>query len=105
MKNRTFLVKFKTMEEILLTENAWFDEHGNLCVSKHRGSTPQLAPTYFKNLGRWRKLPNGHTFPTWCIEEEYEDIFHPNMALRRIASGKLEPEEAIKVAKKAVVVK
>ena len=98
------------MEEILLTENYWFDEYGNLCVGggyHGREMDGMLAPLYFKLLGKLRKIKvddDGHRYPRWMIESEYEDIFTPNMALRFIATGNLDKEEMVDVAKQAVVI-
>lgn len=106
-KNRQFIIKFKSMEEILLTENSWFDRYGNLCVASDyngRSGVETLAPIYFKSLGKMKKFPQETSFPRWCIESEYEDIFIPNQALRAIASGNLNKEEQIELAKEAVAV-
>jgi hypothetical protein len=103
MKREKVLAKFKSMQEILLTEDAWFDGYGNLCVQTYLGKT-HLAPSYFTMLGKLKEIPFGHGFPTWAIDAEYDDIFHPNMALRKIASGKYDNEKMIEIANQAVIV-
>ncbi len=102
-KDRHALVKFKSMAEILMTENCWFDGHGNLQVHTRSG-VEHLAPTYFPYLGGMSRQPINHSFPYWCIEQEWEDIFTPNMALRMIASGKLSAKDQVELAKKAVMI-
>jgi hypothetical protein len=103
MKRSEVLIKFKSMEEILMTESAWFDGHGNLCV-QGIFQKEHLAPNYFSKLGKLKKVPFGHSYPSWAIEAEYDDIFYPNMALRKIASGKYSPERNVELAKEAVIV-
>lgn len=101
-KKRKFLIKFKSMTEILMsTQGAFFDGHGNLCVYKY-GKVEQLAPSYFSYLGTIKEIDNGHGFPNFVIEAEYEDCFWPNIALRQIASGKLDKEDHEELAKHLV---
>ncbi len=105
-RKREFIIKFKSMQEILLTNNCWFDNHGNLCVAgdyNSRDGVEMLSPSHFVDLGKMKKFPQPCSFPHWCKEYEYEDIFWPNIALRQIASGKLSPEDQVQIAKDAVV--
>lgn len=77
------LVKFKTMQEILLRNGGTFDKHGNLHVYGEH-----LSPTYFASLGQLREMEAGHSFPAWCIEKEYSnDSFGPHQALRHIVKN------------------
>jgi hypothetical protein len=103
-KSHTVLIKFKTMNDILNKEAAWFDHHGNLRVHCHYGDrTDSLCPSYFRNLGKTVEYPSHHSFPSWCIEREWDDLFATNNVLRHIASGKIEPERMVELAKKAVL--
>lgn len=103
-KPREVLIKFKAMQDILDTEGAWFDHHGNLRVHDYYGNrADSLAPSYFHYLGKTTKQPSHHSYPRWAIEREWDDMFAPNMALRAIASGKLSPEDMLLVAKDAVI--
>jgi len=99
-KRRQNLIKFKSMAEILMTENTYFDHHGNLtCPDSAFGyELKHLSPTYFKRLGKLMNVPAGHGFPTWAIDSEYNDVFHPNMALKKIGSGKYSEEDAKNIA-------
>jgi hypothetical protein len=103
-KRRPCLIRFKSMQEIINKHAAWFDGYGNLHVSGQRWNSgnDSLAPSYFHMLGKDVELLTHHSFPDWCIEHQWQDLFEPNMALRAIASGKLEPERAVEIAKKAV---
>ena len=75
------LVRFKTMQDILLKDGGNFDYHGNLQV--HGES---LAPIYFSYLGQLKEVPSHHNFKSWMIEKEYrDDAFGPHQALRHIA--------------------
>lgn len=93
------------MQDIFNENAAWFDGYGNLHVATHYGGQEHLAPSYFCYLGKTTKFVSGHSLPHWCIEREYQDMFRPNMALRAIASGKLDKEEMIDLANKNVLVK
>ena len=98
------LIKFKSMSDILLNTNAYFDGHGNLTNNDMFGQRSHLAPTYFSYLGKTRKFEHECSFPHWVIEAEYWDIFEPNMALRIIASGKADKERCVEIAQKALVI-
>ena len=98
------MIKFKSMQEILMSQHAWFDGHGNLTTTNMFGEKSHLAPSYFHYLGGLHKFKNKTSFPEWVIEAEYWDIFAPNMALRMIASGKLEKERCVKVANEVLIV-
>lgn len=108
-KLRSFVIKFNSMADILLSYNSWFDSHGNLCVAHHGNfneNDGMLAPSYFHLLGKLKKIDvskDGHRYPVWMIESEYEDIFAPNQALRKIASGKLDLGDCIETSKEAVM--
>ena len=104
IKARPCLVKFKSMAEILMEGHAWFDEHGNLCKNGLFNQREHLSPAYFTYLGTMREFKGEVSFPYWCIRAEYTDLFHPNMALRLIASGKFTAEEMVQAAKKAVLI-
>ena len=106
-KRRDVLIKFRSMEDLITTTGAWFDGYGNLRVSSMRWNSgnDSLAPSYFHYLGKSVKFQTHHSFPDWCIEREWQDLFEPNMALRAIASGKLSPERMVEIAEKAVLVK
>ncbi len=104
-KRDNVLIKFKSMQDILNEQNAWFDGYGNLCVATDFTNKKQLAPSYFPYLGKTCKFVSGHSLPDWCIENEWQDLFRPNMALRAIASGKLSKEDMIEIANKNVLVK
>lgn len=106
-KVRDVIIKFKRMEDIINDEAAWFDGHGNLHVHRPyniHGDAQHLCPSYFHYLGKTKKFKSHHSFPTWTIENEYDDLFAPNIALRVLASGKLRPEEMVEFAKKAVLI-
>lgn len=101
------LVKFKTMEDILLGNAYWFDNYGNLHVSKHGAclnSEVTLAPMYFCYLGKTRKFDKEVHFDSVFIEKEWADIFEPNNALRHIASGRFDKEDCVKIAREGVVI-
>lgn len=99
-KQRRVLIMFKTMQEILNEEASFFDQHGNLCVP-YRG---HLAPIYFKWLGKQEECHAGHGYPDWCIRRQWDDLFYQNMALRHIASGKMDPADAVQLAKDATLI-
>jgi hypothetical protein len=106
-KSRDVIIKFKRMEDIISENAAWFDGYGNLHVAKPYGHPPgsdHLSPSYFHYLGKTKTCKSHHSFPDWCIENEWDDLFAPNMALRVIASGKLTPEDAVALAKKSVLI-
>ena len=105
-KIRKFIIKFRSMQEILLTESHWFDKYGNLHVSGDGWDREVLAPINFKMLGTMKefKSTDNLRFPRWTIDSEYEDIFAPNQALRRIATGMFDKEECEEIAKEAVVI-
>ena len=102
-KRRDILILFKSMQQILSTEQSWFDGHGNLCVYTYNGKE-QLAPAYFCYLGKQKAMKSHHSFPTWCIEREWDDLFAPNIALRAIAKGNMTLEEIGELARKSVLV-
>jgi hypothetical protein len=104
-KRRDIIIKFRSMADILNKYGAWFDGHGNLCVANHRTADGHLAPSYFHLLGKTVETKSHHSYPDWCIERQYDDLFYQNMALRHIASGKLSPERMIEVAQKSVLIK
>lgn len=104
-KKRQVLIQFRTMQDILLKEQSWFDGHGNLCALGLHQEIETLSPAYFSYLGKLREIPSHHGFPRWCIEKEWDDLFAANSALRVIASGTLNPDEAIILAEKAVLIK
>lgn len=104
-KRRDCIIKFRSMADILNKYGAWFDGYGNLCCAKHRSADGHLAPSYFHYLGKSVEMKTHHSFPDWCIEREYQDLFEPNMALRMIASGTLSPERMVEIAEKAVIFK
>lgn len=104
---RTFLVKFKTMAEILLSENTWFDNYGNLCCAdsynkREPESKKHLTPSSFRLLGKLTEIENYHDYPNWAIDKQYEDIFYPNIYLRQIAEGNMSPEDMVDMAKHAL---
>lgn len=75
------LIKFKSMQEILLKDGGTFDHHGNLQIHGEH-----LAPSYFCKLGQLMEVPSHHSYPAWMIEKEYrDDAFGPHQALRHIA--------------------
>lgn len=81
------LIKFKSMQEILLSDGGTFDQHGNIhCCGEH------LAPSYFCRLGQLQEMPAHHSFPTWCIEKEYRDDALPANAALRILARELNKE-------------
>lgn len=100
-------VKFKSMQDILNIPGTYFDGNGNLCASGYRTMLEEghLAPSYFSWLGKTVTLKSHHSFPRWCIESQYQDMFQANMALRAIAGGTLDKDEAVALAEKAVLVK
>lgn len=74
------LVKFRSMQEILLSVGGNFDQHGNLQVLGDH-----LAPVFFSYLGQLKEINASHGFPAWCIEKEYTtDSIPQNVALRTI---------------------
>ena len=104
-KRRDVLIKFRSMEEILNNNAAWFDYHGNLKVHDHYGCrVDHLSPAYFHYLGKTVKQLSHHSFPDWAIEREWDDLFAPNMALRAIASGNMSPEDMVELAKRSVLI-
>jgi hypothetical protein len=106
-KPRGVLIKFRTMEEILLSHPSWFDQHGNLHVETRGRSAVQsvhLAPIYFQYLGRLKQFDHEVSFDSVFVEKEYMDLFEPNMALRFIASGKYNQEQCVQIAKEGVIV-
>lgn len=103
-KPRKVLVRFKSLQEIVNTTNHYFDQYGNLYASNYRGVFEHLAPCYFSHFGKQIELSSHHSFPDWAISKQWDDLFAPNLALRSIASGKMEPADAVELAKKAVIV-
>jgi hypothetical protein len=106
-KSRDVIIKFKSMEDIISENGAWFDGYGNLHVARPYGYPPgsdHLSPSYFHYLGKTKTCKSHHSFPDWCIDREWDDLFAANMALRVIASGKLSAEDAVNLAKKSVLV-
>lgn len=100
------LVKFKSMEDLLLNYPYWFDHHGNLWVStmgNSHGSAKHLAPAYFSWLGKLKRFERETYVDSVFIEKEYADIFEPNMALRHIASGKFDKDDCVRIAKEGVI--
>jgi len=91
-KRQDCIIKFRSMGDILNKYGAWFDGYGNLCVATNFEGNQHLAPSYFHLLGKSVEMKTHHSYPAWCIEREYQDLFEPNMALRAIASGTLSPE-------------
>lgn len=82
-KSRDVIIKFKPINEIINTHGAWFDGHGNLCV-QYIGEKTSLAPSYFHYLGKEIKAKSHHSYPDWCIDAQYDDIFAINIALKTI---------------------
>jgi len=81
------LIKFKTMQEILLTEAAYFDKHGNLVVNTiepNHQVQGHLAPCYFSYLGGLREYNKETHFPYWCIEYKMGDTFPLEIGLKNI---------------------
>ncbi len=103
-KRRDIMVKFKSMNEILNKYGAWFDGYGNLCVSTYGQPGPtHLAPSYFHYLGKTIEMKSHHSFPDWCIEQQWSDLFEQNMALRAIANGNMDADRMREIAKKACI--
>lgn len=46
-------------------------------------------------------MKSHHSFPDFCIEKEWDDLFAANMALRAIASGKYSFEDCKEMARQA----
>lgn len=105
-KRRKVLIKFRTIEEIINRNAAWFDQYGNLRVAEdhHATRVTHLTPSSFRYLGKTVEMPSHHSYPSWAIENEWDDLFGPNMALRVIASGKLSQADMVALAKKAVLI-
>ena len=91
------LIKFKSMQEILLTEAAYFDKYGNLCVNNihARGEVEHLAPTYFSYLGKLREFNNETHFPWWCIEYTTGNTFPMKKALETLKETVSEDDREI----------
>lgn len=101
-KRRDVLIKFKSMDQILMEQGAWFDGHGNLCVHNYRGHE-QLTPSTFHYLGKMKLMKSHHSFPAWCIEREWDDLFAANMALRVIADDRTDTAYIKELARKSVI--
>jgi hypothetical protein len=104
-KSRPVLIHFKTMQEIFDTvQDAHYDGHGNLCAYNYfTRMVEKLTPSHFHLLGLRKECHSHHSYPGWAIKKEWGDIFEMNMALRYIASGKLDLEQAIDLAKRTTL--
>lgn len=102
-KRRKVLIKFKSMQEILNQESAWFDQYGNLRVHDFYGNrVGHLTPSDFYRLGKTVEMLSHHSYPSWAIDREWDDMFYYSMALRSIASGKMSAEDMINLAKTSI---